>query len=91
MQTDFLGEAFDRERAVGVDLLVAGFVRLRGGVNQSLSRIEFGHDAVDGIALHALLLHLRFRQEGAHLEMEIAGSTRRNRNMQHRNMPMVPM
>jgi hypothetical protein len=52
METNLLGQTFDGKRAVGVDFLVAGLVRVTRGIDQRLGGIEFRHDAVDGFSLH---------------------------------------
>src|SRR5579871_3982106 len=68
MESDFFRQAFDGKRTVGVDLLVARLVRGARRIDQSLRRIEFGHDAVDGIAFHianlAIIPSPRLRAEG---------------------------
>jgi len=90
MKSDFFGEAFDWERAVRIDLLIAGFVRLLGGVDQGLRRIEFSNEAVNGIALR----HYSFTSASGRRvrisKIEMAGKNRRNRNIAARNMPIVP-
>ena len=91
VKADFFGEAFDGERAVGVELLVAGFVRRFGGVDEVLRGIELRHDAVIGVALHSLFFHLRFRQEGAHFEDRNGGQNAQEQEHGVRNMPMVPI
>ncbi len=89
MKTDFLSQAFDGKRTVGVDLVVAGFVRALGGVDQSLRRIELRHDAVVAFALHSFTSASGSRVRIS--KMEIMGSRRTNRKIAARNMPMVPM
>src|SRR3984885_13331307 len=89
VKTNFLGESFDGERAIGVDSLIARLVRKPGGVDQRLSRIELRHDAVDRIALHSFTSASGSRVRIS--KIEISGNRRRNRNIAARNMPMVPM
>jgi len=36
MEADGLGESFDGERAIGIELVIAGLVRLVGGIEQFL-------------------------------------------------------
>src|SRR6476469_9919155 len=64
VESDLFRQTLDGKWAVGVDLLVARCMSLVGCVDQSLSRIEFGHDAVDGIALHGVTLSPPPRAEG---------------------------
>jgi hypothetical protein len=47
VKADGFGKALDRERAVGVDLLVTRFVSLVSGGYQLLCRVEFGHQSVN--------------------------------------------
>jgi hypothetical protein len=91
MESDFLRETFNRERAVCINFLVARFMGLARRVDQCLSRIEFGHDAVDGIALHGYSFTSASGQSVRISKIEIAGRKRTNRNMAARNIPMVPM
>src|SRR5579862_1042646 len=60
MESDFFRQAFDGERTVGIDLLVTRLMRGARRIDQSLRRIEFGHDAVDGIAFHIANLAIIF-------------------------------
>ena len=91
METDFFGHAFDRKGAVGIDLLISGFVSLARRIDQRLCRIELRHHAVDGIALHGFSFTSASGRRVRISKIEIAGSTRRNRNISIRNMPIVPM
>src|SRR5258708_17854853 len=94
METNLFGEAFDGKWAVGVDFLVTGLMRLPRRVNQSLSRVKLRHGAVDGIALHSACTSALTSAWGRSVrisKMEIIGSTRTNKKMAARNMPMVPM
>src|ERR1051326_1615311 len=68
MESDFLGQSFDGERAIGVDLLIPGLMRGVSRINEGLRGIELRHDAVNRIALHlpdlAIIPSPRLRVEG---------------------------
>src|SRR5580704_8302613 len=89
LKTNFLGQALDGKRAVGVDPLVTRLVRLSRGLNQSGSRIELRHDSVRAFALHSLTSASGRRVRIS--KIEIMGSKRTKRKIAARNMPMVPM
>ena len=89
MEADGFRQALDRERAIGVDLLVAGLAGAVGRIHQRIDGIEFGHDPVDLGALHSLTSASGSRVRIS--KIEIMGRMRTNRNMQARKKPMVPM
>ena len=83
MESDGLGQSFHRERAVGVDLLVAGFAGAVGRRHQIAGRIELRHHSVDGSVLHSGFTSA----SGSRVrisKIEIIGRMRTNRNMQAR-------
>ena len=89
MEADGLGQPFHGKRAVGVNLLVAGFAGAVRRRHQIAGRIELRHQAVDGSVFHSGFTSA----SGSRVrisKIEIMGRMRRNRNMQARKKPSVP-
>ncbi len=90
MKADGLGQSFHRERAIGVDFLVAGFARTIGGGHQIAGRIKLDHHPVHGSALHSGFTSASGNSVRIS-KIEIMGRMRTNKKMAARNIPMVPM
>src|SRR5258707_15237056 len=54
VKSDRIGESFDRERAEGIDLLIARAISLLGGSHEFLRRIEFRHQSVNGSVIRGI-------------------------------------
>src|SRR5208282_6572179 len=89
VESDGVGQFFHRERAEGIDLPIAGLMRVPGRRDQVLGGGELGHDSVGGNALHSGFTSASGRSVRIS-KMEIMGRMRTKRNMAVRNMPMVP-
>src|SRR5262249_31105563 len=87
-----LGQAFHGEGGVSLDPVVASLARLFRGVNEVVFGVELTHDAVN--VRTVFVDHLRSSEGCATSSripaMEIAGSTRTNRNNSMVKRPSVP-
>src|SRR3954470_10114919 len=105
MESDCLRHFFDREWRIGIHVAEAGGVSLLGGFCQLDRAIELGKHSVDGVVIHRSVTHksaddircasppLETFASGSSVRtsnIEMAGTTRRKRNINVKNSTSVP-
>src|SRR5207253_2773145 len=85
-----LCQGFNRKGTVGVDSAVTRLVGEPRRVHNRVRRIELRHHSVNLSAFHSAFTSASGKSVRIS-KIEIMGSTRRNRNMQARKKPIVPM
>src|SRR5207249_1371571 len=90
MEVNRLRQRFNRKRAVGVDSAVTRLVGKPRRMHNRIRRIELRHHSVNLGALHSAFTSASGKSVRIS-KIEIIGSTRRNKNMQARKNPIVPM